>query len=316
MVKISVLIVTRNAEKHILSCLKSIINQFPDNNGWELIIVDGMSKDKTRKIVEDYLKDKGGEYRVVDNPRFTLATGWNLGVSVAKGDYVVRPDAHAELLDNYILNGVAHLDKEPELVAVGGILITKSENLIGEVIAAVLSNPVGIGYSLFRVGVSKDTYTDTAVYAVYRKPVFSQVGGLNESLTRNQDIDFHRRILDDGHKIMTAADMKAVYHSRSTVKKFLKQGWQNGFWITKGETRHLNHLVPMFFCFGFIFVSIFCSWLLVIMMSIYFALVMCSYIFISKLYNPAKIILAALFTFTLHVTYGSGSIYGLIRRLF
>jgi putative glycosyltransferase len=145
MVKISVLIVTRNAEKHILSCLKSIINQFPDNNGWELIIVDGMSKDKTRKIVEDYLKDKGVEYRVVDNPRFTLATGWNLGVSVAKGDYVVRPDAHAELLDNYILNGVAHLDKEPELVAVGGILITKSENLIGEVIAAVLSNPVGIG---------------------------------------------------------------------------------------------------------------------------------------------------------------------------
>lgn len=114
MVKISVLIVTRNAEKHILSCLKSIINQFPDNNGWELIIVDGMSKDKTRKIVEDYLKDKGVEYRVVDNPRFTLATGWNLGVSVAKGDYVVRPDAHAELLDNYILNGVAHLDKEPE----------------------------------------------------------------------------------------------------------------------------------------------------------------------------------------------------------
>ena len=151
---------------------------------------------------------------------------------------------------------------------------------------------------------------------MYRKPVFSQVGGLNESLTRNQDIDFHRRILDDGHKIMTAADMKAVYHSRSTVKKFLKQGWQNGFWITKGETRHLNHLVPMFFCFGFIFVSIFCSWLLVIMMSIYFALVMCSYIFISKLYNPVKIILAALFTFTLHVTYGSGSIYGLIRRLF
>ena len=110
--------------------------------------------------------------------------------------------------------------------------------------------------------------------------------------------------------------MKAVYHSRSTVKKFLKQGWQNGFWITKGETRHLNHLVPMFFCFGFIFVSIFCSWLLVIMMSIYFALVMCSYIFISKLYNPANIILASLFTFTLHVTYGSGSIYGLIRRLF
>ena len=76
-----------------------------------MIIVDGMSKDKTRKIVEDYLKDKGVEYRVVDNPRFTLATGWNLGVSVAKGDYVVRPDAHAELLDNYILNeiGRAHV---------------------------------------------------------------------------------------------------------------------------------------------------------------------------------------------------------------
>ena len=47
-----------------------------------------------------------------------------------------------------------------------GVLITKSETYTGNMIAKVLSNPIGVGASLFRVGVKEDTYSDTAVYAV------------------------------------------------------------------------------------------------------------------------------------------------------
>lgn len=315
MIRISVLIVTRNAERYILDCCKAIVNQFPDNKGWELIIVDGMSKDKTCEIAEKYLSENKIDFKIVDNPKYTLATGWNMAVSIAQGEYVVRPDAHAELLEGYIANGIARLEKEPELAAVGGTLITKSESLIGEVIAAVLSNPVGIGYSLFRVGVSKDTYTDTAVYAVYKKLVFKQAGGLNELLTRNQDIDFHKRISTLGFKLMTAADMKAIYHSRSTVSKFLKQGWQNGYWITMGETRHLNHLMPMFFCLFLITLAI-VSWKsLLLALAAYFAVVISAYILFSKLFNPIKVILVSVLNFALHITYGAGSIWGLARRL-
>ena len=52
---VSVIIVVRNAEKNIIACIDSVLNQFKEGEQWELIIVDGLSVDKTRKIVIDYL---------------------------------------------------------------------------------------------------------------------------------------------------------------------------------------------------------------------------------------------------------------------
>ena len=51
---VSVIIPCRNEEKFIGKCLDSIISQdFPKEN-LEVLVVDGMSADKTREIVEKY----------------------------------------------------------------------------------------------------------------------------------------------------------------------------------------------------------------------------------------------------------------------
>ena len=217
---VSVIIVVRNAEKNIIACIDSVLNQFKEGEQWELIIVDGLSVDKTRKIVIDYLKQKNILYRIENNPQKTIASGWNKAIRLAQGEYIVRPDAHAELLEGYIKVGVEYLRKNDAIAAVGGTLITKANSVIGRMIAIVLSNPMGVGRSLFRIGVTKDTYTSTAVYAVYRKSIFNIVGGFNEKLNRNQDIELHQRIVKAGYKFLTSARMKAIYHSRTTFYKF------------------------------------------------------------------------------------------------
>lgn len=312
---ISAIIVAKNAEKYIIPCIKSIINQFDISDNWELIIVDGISSDNTKNLAISYLQNMNVKYSIIDNPHELLASGWNMGIKVAKGEFVVRPDAHAELLDGYIKNGVEILNNYPDLVGVGGTLITVSDSNIGNLIATVLGNPVGVGRSLFRTGVSENTYTETAVYAVYRKKLFNEIGYFNEELSRNQDIDMHQRILKSGYKLITAANMKANYYSRTSISKFVKQGYYNGFWVFKSNAYHLNHLIPMCFVLSILVLVLLSIKLTGLFLFVYFILVMIAYLLFSKVYNILKLPLLGLLTFTLHCSYGVGTIIGGVSRL-
>ncbi len=53
MPKISAVIITYNEEKFIGKCLDSIINQTYPKDQLELLVVDGMSTDKTREMVKE-----------------------------------------------------------------------------------------------------------------------------------------------------------------------------------------------------------------------------------------------------------------------
>src|SRR5258708_12671329 len=64
----SVLVGGRNEEKHISRCLDSIIaNDYPKDR-MEILVIDGMSGDRTRQIVKDYAS-RGPLVRLVDNPK-------------------------------------------------------------------------------------------------------------------------------------------------------------------------------------------------------------------------------------------------------
>jgi len=314
MIEISVIIVIRNEENYVIDCIKSIEKQFKNNESWELIVIDGVSEDNTKKLAYKYLKNKNYKWKILDNPKKTLPSGWNIGIKNAKGKYVIRPDAHSELLENYIILGIKKLEENLILAGVGGVLITKSDTYIGDMISKILSNPIGVGASLFRVGVKNDTISDTAVYAVYKKTVIEQAGMFDENLIRNQDIDLHKRIQKLGYKLLTSPEMKAIYYSRTNIKKFLKQAFNNGFWITYGDSGHFRHYIPLLFVIIFIF-SLFNYKFMLILLFSYTFLVIFSYIIKSKIYNPLKLIILLILTFFLHICYGIGSIIGLLKKI-
>jgi len=313
---ISILLVVRNSELFISNIIKSLIKQNLNKNDYEIIIVDGCSTDNTIKVAEELLKKNKIQFKIIQNKKKTLASGWNLGIKNAKGKYVIRPDAHAKLELGYIKNGIKKLESNKKLAAVGGILKTKSDTFIGKIIAKVLSNPIGVGTSSFRIGVKTDTFTDTAVYAIYRKKIFDEVGLFNEELARNQDIEFHKRVKEAGYKFLTSPDMKAVYYSRASIKKFLKQGFQNGFWVTFGHGGHFRHKIPMFFFIVLLISVIISPKLFVTILLFYFLLVILSFITFSHLNNPVHLFLSTILTFLLHLFYGSGSLFGYVKQKF
>jgi glycosyltransferase involved in cell wall biosynthesis len=258
---VSVLLVTRNEKNYISKSLLSLVNQTYPRNRYEIIIVDGMSDDGSFELIKSLVDNYASQLyniRIFQNEKRILSAGWNIGIKNAKGDYVVRIDAHAEASTDFIELNIETILKV-NAVCVGGKLITKSLNGSNDIISKVLSSPFGVGNSSFRVSDVAE-YTDTAVYGMYRKEIFYKVGFFNEFFVRNQDIEMHSRIKKCGGKIYYNPQIECIYYSRNTIKKMLKQALGNGKWnmvLLKKDCSALSvrHMVPFAFVL-FLIISI------------------------------------------------------------
>ena len=65
-ITVSIICPIRNEEEYIGKCIDSLVNQSYGNDKIEILVVDGMSDDKTRQIVSDYQK-KYNNVRLLDN---------------------------------------------------------------------------------------------------------------------------------------------------------------------------------------------------------------------------------------------------------
>ncbi|MBI2085892.1 glycosyltransferase [Candidatus Daviesbacteria bacterium] len=88
---LSIVIVTRNSEKTLPMVLKSIKKQNFPKKKLEVLIIDGMSTDKTREIVKEF------RFRLIDNPELGFVPGKHLGYLISKGEYLMYLDSDEEI---------------------------------------------------------------------------------------------------------------------------------------------------------------------------------------------------------------------------
>ena len=98
---VSAIVLCRNEEKFIGKCLDSIIaNDYP-NEKLEILVVDGMSEDGTRKIVEEYRKEHSS-IRLINNSKKLTPFAFNEGIRNSHGELVMIMSAHATYGIDYI----------------------------------------------------------------------------------------------------------------------------------------------------------------------------------------------------------------------
>ncbi|GAB97084.1 glycosyltransferase involved in cell wall biosynthesis [Kineosphaera limosa] len=216
---VSVLMPVLNEEKSVAAAIGSVLAQREVD--LEVLVIDGRSADGTRAIVTE-IAAREPRVRLLDNPQVIIPAALNVGLAAATGEFVARVDGHASVSGDYLALGVAHLRDDPALAAVGGIRNGVSSTPTGRAVALALSSPFGVGDSINHFGTHFQR-TDHASFGVYRTDVARAVGGWDESLLVNEDVDFDHRILAAGHEIAFDPAMKIFWHVRDNAPALFRQ---------------------------------------------------------------------------------------------
>lgn len=320
---VSALIVTYNEEKFIKESLSSLINQTYPCDRYEIIIIDGNSSDNTINVVDSLVKEHPDhEIKTIYNPKKLLAAGWNLGIKAASGEYVVRIDAHSVAKKDFIEKSVDTILRIPDVACVGGKLTTAASQNSNKAVSLVLSSPFGVGNSSFRVSNSPG-YADTAVYGLYKKEIFEEVGYFNEFYARNQDIELHARIKKAGGKFYFNPEIESTYYARNSVKKMAKQAFGNGKWnmiliLNRTSAPSIRHLIPfafVFFLFASTILGFFSHWIWKFEVAIMILHLFCGlFAAFKKTRNLKEIVVMPFLFLILHISYGLGYFSGIKRK--
>lgn len=226
---VSILIPMFNEARYIARCLDSILENDYPRDRLEILVIDGMSTDGSREIVQGYAK-RSPLVRLLENPKRIVPAALNIGITNAKGVVIMRMDAHSIYPHNYISELVAWLERSGA-DNVGAVAITcpANETSIAQAIAIGLGHPFGVGNSYFRIGASGPKWVDTVPYGCYRREVFDRIGTFDEELTRNQDDEFNFRLTRRGGRILLVPHIVFYYHARESPSKLWLMCYQYGY---------------------------------------------------------------------------------------
>lgn len=240
-----------NSINNILSCIKE---QDYDHKSMEIVLVDGMSSDKTRDIMVDFAKNNENEFDrvvVLDNPKRTLPSGWNVALREYKGDAIIKVDAHAVIPQDFVSKNVAVLNTGEYICGGQRPNIIDEPTPFKETLLLAESSMFGSSIAAYRNNPGK-TYVKSLFHAAYRREVFEKVGFFNEELARTEDNEIHYRMRKAGYKLCFDPDIISYQYTRSSLSSMLKQKYANGFWIGKTSKvcpgcLSIYHFVPFAF---------------------------------------------------------------------
>ncbi len=240
-----------NERAHIGECLSSLVGQDYPADRIEILVVDGMSDDGCRDIVARFAKDHApSQILLLDNPQRSPARAMNIAMRQARGDVIIRLDAHSFVAGDFIRQSVAYLAKT-DAACVGGTVQSVARSFLGKAIALAMSSPFGVGNALFRYA-QKEQYVDTVAFGAYRRAVFEQIGPLDEDLAYNEDNAFNHRLRKHGGKILLTPAIRSFYYTRESLGELWKQYYHYGWgkirlMVRSPDSIMARHLAPFVF---------------------------------------------------------------------
>jgi glycosyltransferase involved in cell wall biosynthesis len=323
---ITIIIPTYNEELYIQKCLLGVLAfSIPEKHEIEIFVIDGMSNDETRKIVNKLI-DADSRIQLFENPKKIQAVALNIGVNKSKGEWILRLDAHATYPSNY-LKLCYDTAIKTKADNVGGLFITQpgGTGYQASLVQALTTHKFGVGNAGFRIGMPAGK-ADTVPYGFYKKQIFNTLGLLDERLVRAQDYEFNRRIIKNGGFIWRNPEIHVFYYNQPTLWSFLRKQiileapYNVYMWYLAPYAFAFRHAITGVFAAGVIGGIILSSFFPLIkviflsVMGVYFMLALFSAIQQANRYNKSLHILALPISFFLyHFLHGLGILGGMIK---
>jgi succinoglycan biosynthesis protein ExoA len=247
---VSVVIPVRNEEDFIARCLTAVLCQDYPSEKVEVLIADGMSKDRTLEVIQSL---PGAErVRIIANPLRLQAAGLNTAIHEAGGEVIIRVDGHTIIAPDYISRCVNVL-WETQAQNAGGGMDPVGITPMGRAIAAAGKSPFAVP-TAFHVS-AKAQFTDTVYMGSWPRQIFEHIGMYSPDLIANEDYELNYRIRKAGGRIYFTPLIRSQYYNRQTLRSLAQQYFRYGKWKVEMLRRHprslrLRHLVAPAFVAG------------------------------------------------------------------
>jgi GT2 family glycosyltransferase len=212
----------------------------PQSVEWEVLVVDNNSSDHTREVVEEYCRRNPDHFRYEFEPEQGKSFALNTGIRKARGDILVFVDDDVTVEKAWLEELTAPLESG-EWAGTGGKILPDRPPSLPPWLA--FDGPLGMGARIvahFDRG-NEPYELDEAPYGAnmaFRKKMFEKYGFFRTDLgprpgseIRNEDIEFGRRVLAAGERLLYVPSA-VVYHEvpehRITRKYLLKRWFDDG----------------------------------------------------------------------------------------
>jgi glycosyltransferase involved in cell wall biosynthesis len=251
-VAVTVVVAARNEEPFIEACVRSLLAQQEPVGGFEVIVAEGKSDDRTRPLLDGIAKSDD-RLHVVDNPQRVTPAALNAAIRQARGRYIAIMSAHARYPDDYLIRCL-ELAERHEADNVGGPAIAEGDSYLQRAIAASHHSPFSVGGASWH-SLEYEGKARTVFGGFYRRDVFDRIGMFDEELVRDQDDEFNFRLERAGGKIWQSPAIRSWYKPRSTLGGLFRQYQQYGYWKVRVMQKHgrapaARHYVPGVFVAG------------------------------------------------------------------
>ncbi len=221
---ISVVLPVLDEEADISGLLEMLLGQQEPPGGFEVLVVDGGSRDRTREIV-NAVGARDPRVRLLDNPAVRSSAGRNVGAWAARGEYVLfvdghcglpRPDHLQRLVEIFRATGAACLCRPQPLLDLAG-------GAWGAAIAAARHSWLGHnpGSDIYRE--SPGVTDPRSAGAAYRRAVILELGGYDERFDACEDVEFNHRVARAGLLAYRHPDLRLQYRPRTTLSGLYRQ---------------------------------------------------------------------------------------------
>jgi glycosyltransferase involved in cell wall biosynthesis len=207
--KFSVIIPTLNEEKFLPNLLSSLAVQTERN--FEVIVVDGSSKDKTVAIANSFKRKVPG-LKVIVSKTASLPLQRNLGAQKSTGEWLAFVDADSILMPNFFERINRFIVRTNP--AVFTTWFSPDTDVTGDAVTSLVGNLMLEGSILLNKPLSPGPLT------VVLRGAYDSVGGYDEEHAFHEDMDFGLRLHKQGIRLSILTETLFVM----SFRRFRKQG--------------------------------------------------------------------------------------------
>ncbi len=243
--ELTVVMPIRNEAAQIGSVLDQLHEQSLPPERFEILVVDGMSEDGTREIVQAAMNLHPG-IRLFDNPRGLSGIARNIGVRNATSPYILFVDGHCRLESREMLatalaafqRGERCLSRPQPLINAGGPLFRTAASLAR---GSVLGH-----YAGSEIYQAADHHCNPlSAGCGYTRDLYLEIGGVDESFDAGEDLEFNLRVHHLGVKALHCQDLAVAYLARPTWRDLFRQLYRYGHGRARMARKHPGSFSPL-----------------------------------------------------------------------